>query len=65
MAQSVKHLTLAQVMISGFVGSSSTSASVLTAWCLKPASDSVSHSLCPSSTRAMCVSLSQKQTLKI
>ena len=57
MAQSVKRLTSAQVMISGFVGSSSTSgsvlttaqslelASVLTAQSLELASDSVSPSL--------------------
>ena len=41
-AQSVKHLTLAQVMISRFVGLSPTSGSVLTAQSLDPASDSVS-----------------------
>ena len=45
MAQSVKCLTLAQVMISGFVSSSPTLSSVLTAQSLKPASDSVSPSL--------------------
>ena len=38
-------LTLAQVMISWFMGSSPTSGSVLTAWSLEPASDSVSPSL--------------------
>ena len=51
-AQSIKHPTLAQVMISRFVGSSPASGSVLTArslepgaWSLEPASDSVSPSL--------------------
>ena len=42
MAQSVKHLTSAQVMISRLVGSSPMSGSVLTAQSLEPASDSVS-----------------------
>ena len=46
-AQSVKHLTSPQVMISLFVGSSPTSGSVLTAQSLEPALDSVSPSLCP------------------
>ena len=45
MARSVKHLTLAQVMISQFVGLSPASGSVLTARSLEPASDSVSPSL--------------------
>ena len=45
MAQSVKHLTSAQVMISLFVGSSPASGSVLIAQSLEPASDSVSPSL--------------------
>ena len=45
-AQSVKHPTSAQVMISPFVGSSPTSGSVLTAWSLELAADSVSPSLC-------------------
>ena len=45
MAQSVERRTLAQVMISWFVGSSPVSGSVLTAQSLKPASDSVSLSL--------------------
>ena len=44
-AQSDERLTLAQVMISQFVGSSSASGSVLTAQSLEPASDSVSPSL--------------------
>ena len=45
MAQSVKHPTSAQVMISRFVGSSPTSGSGLTAQSLEPVSDSVSPSL--------------------
>ena len=45
MAQSVKHGTSAQVMISLFMGSSPTLGSVLTAHSLEPASDSVSSSL--------------------
>ena len=44
-AHSVKRLTLAQVMISPFLGSSPASGSVLTAWSMEPASDSVSPSL--------------------
>ena len=44
MAQSVKCLTLAQVMISLFMGSSRVSGSVLTAQSLGPVSDSVSPS---------------------
>ena len=45
MAQSIKPLTLAQVMISQFVSSSPTLGSVLTAQKSEPASDSVSPSL--------------------
>ena len=45
MAQSVKRLTLAQVVISWLTGSSPTLGSVLTAQSLEPASDSVSSSL--------------------
>ena len=41
-AQSVQHLTSAQVMISWFLGLSPTSGSVLTAQSLEPASDPVS-----------------------
>ena len=58
--QSVKHLTSALVMISLFMGSSPMSGSVLTAWSLEPASDSVSLSLCPSPTCALSLSPSQK-----
>ena len=45
MAQSVKCPTLAQVVMSWFVGSSPALGSVLTAQSLEPASDSVSPSL--------------------
>ena len=44
-AQSVEPLTSAQVMISQVVSSSPVLGSVLTAWSLEPASDSVSPSL--------------------
>ena len=44
-AQSVECLTMAQVMISPFVSLKPASGSVLTAWSLDTASDSVSHSL--------------------
>ena len=44
-APPVKRPTSAQVMIPQFVGSSPTSGSVLTAWSLEPALDSVSPSL--------------------
>ena len=56
--QSVKHPTWAQVMISRFVSSSPASGPVLIAQSLRPASDSVSPSLCPSPAfaRALCVS---------
>ena len=43
-AQSVKHLILAQVVISWFMGLGPASGSVLTAQSLEPASDSVSSS---------------------
>ena len=59
-AQSVKHLTLAQVMISQFVGSSPVSGCVLTALSLEPASDSVSPSLSAPPLLTLCLSLSQK-----
>ena len=61
MAQSVKHLTLAQVMISQFVGVRAPALrSVLTAQSLEPASESKSPSLCPSPAHTL--SLSQKNT---
>ena len=58
MAQSVKHPTSAQVMISRSVGSSPASGSVLTAQSLEPVSDSVSPSL--SDPSPFMLSLSQK-----
>ena len=68
MAQLVKHLTLAQVMISQFVGSSPASCSVLTAQNLEPTLDSVSPSLPLPRSRSVCVclplSLKNKLTLK-
>ena len=57
-AQSVKCLTLAQVMIPRFMGSSPASGSVLTAQSLEPVSDSVSLSLCPSPVHALSLSVS-------
>ena len=57
-AQWVERLTSAQVMISGFVGSSPASGSVLTAQSLEPASDSVCVSLCLPLPRLHSVSLS-------
>ena len=59
-AQSVEHLTSAQVMISQSVGSSPTSGSVLTAQSLEPVSDSVSPSLSDPPLFMLCLSLSQK-----
>ena len=56
--QLVKRLTLAQVMISRFVGSSPASGSVLTAQSLEPASESVSPS--PSVPPLLVLSLSLK-----
>ena len=58
-AQSVKRLILAQVMISQFLSSSPELGSVLTAWSLEPASDPVSPSLsAPPPTHALSVCLS-------
>ena len=45
LSQSVEHLTFSQVMISQFVSLNPALGSVLTAWSLEPASDSVSPSL--------------------
>ena len=57
-AQSVKHLTFAQVMISQLVSSSLASGPVLTARSLEPALDSVSPSLsAPLPPFALCLSL--------
>ena len=58
MAQSVKHLTSAQVMISWFVTLSPSSGSVLTAQNLEPALDSVSPSLPLPCSRSLSLSLS-------
>ena len=58
-AQSVKHLTLAQVIISHSVSSSPASGSVRTARSLEPASDSVSPSLWPSLVHALSFSVSK------
>ena len=58
-AQLVKRLTSAQVMISQFVGSSPTLSSVLTAQSLEPASDSVSPSLSAPPLLALCLSVSK------
>ena len=59
-AQLVKHPTLAQVMISRLVGSRPVLVSVLTAQSLELALDLVCVSLCPSSTRALSLSLKNK-----
>ena len=64
-AQSVKHPTLAQVMLSRSVSSSPTSGSVLTAQSPEPASDSVSPSLCPSPTRTLSLSLTLSKQINI
>ena len=58
--QVVKCPTLAQVMISWFMGSSPMLGSVLTAQSLEPASCSVSPSLSAPSSLMLCLSLSQK-----
>ena len=57
-AQSVKHLTLAQVMVSQFMSSSPTSGSVLVAQSLEPALASVSPSLYAPSSLTLCLSFS-------
>ena len=60
MAQSVKHLTSAQIMISRFVSSSPALGSVLTPQSLEPASHSVSPSLSAPPLFMLCLSLSQE-----
>ena len=66
MAQLPKHPTLAQVMISQFVGSSPVSGSVLIAQSLEPASDSVSPSLSAPHLLTLSLSLSvSKINIKI
>ena len=62
-AQSVKHPTLARVLISQFLGLSPASGSVLTAQSLESASDSVSPSL--SALALLALSLTQKINIKI
>ena len=62
-AQSVRHPTLAQVLISQFVSSSPASGSVLTAQSLEPVLDSVSPSL-SAPPPAHTLSLKNKLTLK-
>ena len=59
-AQSVKHLTSAQVMSSWLMSSSPMSGSVLTAQSLEPASDSVSPSFSapPPFCLSVCLSVS-------
>ena len=64
MAPLVKCPTSAQVMISGFVGSSPSSGSVLTARSLEPASDSVSPSFSAHPPHPPPLSLSQKISIK-
>ena len=59
-AQLVKYLTSAQVMISWFMGSTPVSGPVLTAQNLEPTSDSVSSSLfAPPCTYSLSLSLSK------
>ena len=58
-AQLVRHLTSAQVMILQSVSSSPVSGSVLTAQSLEPASDSVSPSLSPPPVLMLARSLSE------
>ena len=58
MAQSVKYLFSAQVMISWLMSLNPTSGSVLRAQSLESALDSVSLALCPSPTHALSLSLS-------
>ena len=65
-AQLVKHLTLAQIMmISQFVGSGPMSGSVLTAQNLESASDSVSSSLSAPPLLVLCLSKMNKWLKKI
>ena len=61
-AQSVEHLTSAQVMIVQSVSLSPASGSVLTAWSLEPGACfgfCVSLSLCPSPAHALSLSVSE------
>ena len=63
MAHSVKGLTSAEIKISQFMSLSPAWGSMLTAWSLETASDSVSLSLCPS--LACVLSLKNKHQEKI
>ena len=65
MAQSVKRLTSAQVMISPSMSSSPRSGSVLSVQSLEPASDSVSPSLSAPSLLTLCLSLSKIKNIYI
>ena len=65
MAQSVKHLTSAQVMISQLGSSSPESGSVLTAGSLEPASGSVCVSLSAPSQLVFCLSLPLSLSLSL
>ena len=64
-AQLVKPLTSAQVMISWFVCLSPASGSVLTARNLEPALESVSPSLCPLPACTLSLSLKNKCSKKL
>ena len=64
MAQSVERPTLAQVMISQLVDSSPASGSVLTAWSLEPASDSVSPPLSAPPMLMLSLSLDNEINIK-
>ena len=65
MAQSVKRLTLAQVMISRFLSSSPASGSVPTAQGLEPPSDSVSPPLSTPPMLMLCLSIVNVKKIKI
>ena len=60
MAPLVEHLTLAQVMISWFVGSNCRSGSVLTVQNLEPVTDAVSLSFSAPPPLGLCLSLKCK-----
>ena len=62
MAQSIKHPTLAQVMVLLFMGLSLGSGSVLTAQSLEPARDSVSPSLSVPPLLTICLYVSKINT---
>ena len=64
-AQWVKRLTLAQVMISQFMSSSPVSGSVMTAQSLEPVSDSVSPSLSDPVLFMLSLSVSKISVKKI